>query len=51
MSRIGENIIRFRWPIILGFVVFALFFGSRIPRARSAQNGLLIISHAPCQVL
>lgn len=33
MSRIAQNIVRFRWLIIVGFVTVALFFGSRIPRA------------------
>ena len=33
MNRIAKNIVRFRWPIIVGFVATALFFGSRIPRS------------------
>ena len=33
MSGIAKGIIRFRWLIIVGFVAFAVFFGSRIPRA------------------
>jgi predicted RND superfamily exporter protein len=33
MSQIAQNIVRFRWLIIVGFVAVALFFGSRIPRA------------------
>lgn len=33
MSGMAEGIVRFRWPIIVGFVAFALFFGSRIPSA------------------
>lgn len=33
MSRFAQNIVRFRWLIIIGFVAVALFFGSRIPRA------------------
>jgi predicted RND superfamily exporter protein len=33
MNRIAKGIVRFRWLIIVGFVAFALFFGSRIPRA------------------
>ena len=33
MSGIAKGIVRFRWLIIIGFVAFALFFGSRIPRA------------------
>ena len=33
MSGIAKGIVSFRWLIIVGFVAFALFFGSRIPRA------------------
>jgi predicted RND superfamily exporter protein len=33
MNRMAESIVRFRWLIVVGFVAFALFFGSQIRRA------------------
>jgi len=33
MNKAAQKIVRFRWPIIIGFVAAALFFGSRIPRS------------------
>jgi predicted RND superfamily exporter protein len=33
MSKIADGIVRFRWPIIFGFLVLAVVFGLQIPKA------------------
>ncbi len=33
MSKIADGIVRFRWPIILGFLALAVVFGLQIPKA------------------
>ena len=40
MNRLSENIIKFRWLIIIAFAATALFFGARIPKAEMNSDML-----------